>query len=647
MIAIRWDGEEGQGTRIREVWRWNGEGWNEPVPQPDRNARQSGAAEVLLPVQPGWYLVRYSRETASDEDSSGARRMPRVSGLHPAPFRTGEGTRWGYIDDHGRTAVEPVFEYAEPFQENGLAIVQQDGRSGLLDANGRLRVKAVFEVLLPFSEGRAVASDQKGYLLINENGREITGSRRYPFLNTLENGRALFGTASSGGMLYGYLDKEGREAIPARYPEAEDFRQGRALVKLPDGSYALINPDGQILHAYNYVFVGSPGDGLLPFQLEENGRYGYISEEGDEVIAPRFTSALPFSEGRAVVNTAPDYGSAFGLIDRSGSFITEPKYADVQQLGEGVVALGTPVSQQEPYRGTRYKLASAEDGRILHPGPLQSVSRYTEGYASVSDGAQTYWVDPSGRRAAFLPAVEGNGMMTFSGKLVRADVNLRTSYYERSGRQVWQENKLIPLKPPYAVAEQLFHPGPEILVYYPKVRGISDEKASEEVNRRLRELSIPRDSPGEPGQGDSSYTGDFDVVYFHKNLLVLELNGYRMPYGAAHGMPTRIYTPLNLRTGRFYTLSDLFKPEAPYTRRLGEIVGRQIANDPQYSYVFPDSYKGIAPDQPFYVDSGALYLVFAPYEIAPYAAGFPVFRIPFAEIMGLISTEGDFWQSFH
>ncbi|MFD2879201.1 RsiV family protein [Paenibacillus rhizoplanae] len=127
---------------------------------------------------------------------------------------------------------------------------------------------------------------------------------------------------------------------------------------------------------------------------------------------------------------------------------------------------------------------------------------------------------------------------------------------------------------------------------------------------------------------------------------MLELSGYHFPFGAAHGMPTRIYEHINLRTGKFYTLSDLFKPGSKYVQKLSDIVGKQIANDPQYSYVFPDTYKGITADQPFYVDAQALYLYFAPYEIAPYSAGFPTFRIPYAEIMGLISTEGEFWQSF-
>ncbi|MNP62681.1 hypothetical protein D3C76_1579810 [compost metagenome] len=96
-----------------------------------------------------------------------------------------------------------------------------------------------------------------------------------------------------------------------------------------------------------------------------------------------------------------------------------------------------------------------------------------------------------------------------------------------------------------------------------------------------------------------------------------------------------------------YELKDLFKPNSDYVKVLSQIVGDQIKNDPQYSYVFPDTYEGISPNQPFFVTADALHLYFNPYEIAPYAAGFPTFTIPFVQIRDIINTEGSFWKAFH
>ncbi|MRN53300.1 WG repeat-containing protein [Paenibacillus monticola] len=639
------------GLLQADVWKWDGIGWNEYVTQQDEDfIRAEDDLFVTIPAESGLYRVDYSRSPFETlfvlpEVEEGSEL--RTTALHPAPFKLKEGTLWGYINDEGLTVIEPRYEYAEDFQENGLAIVQTKGGSGVIDSSGREKVKPVYSFIAPFSEGRAVVSDLKGYTFIDEKGKEVT-SARYDYLNSLHEGRAVFSNQStSGPSHYGYLDPQGKEVLPAIYVDAGDFMNGMALVKIAEGEYALIDPEGHRLHTYNYPFVGNPGDGLLSFQATENGKYGYLHTDGTIAIQPQFTAALPFSEGRAVINTAEDYGNAYGLIDKQGKAIIPAKYYEVLQLGEKRIALGTPLYPDQPYRGSRYVIADADTGRILNNHSLLGVNNYQEGLASVYDTKETYFIDKSGNRAAQPPVVPGSGTLSLNGRLIRADVDQRTAYYDRRGKQVWRQNGVIPLRPPYSVLEKKYKPNSDYLVYYPVVEGIANSEVSSEVNAKLRKLSLAEGAGSGGTSKDFSYTGDFAVSFFRKNLLVLELNGYRFPFGAAHGMPSRIYTHINLRNGRFFGLSDLFKPGSKYVAKLSEIVGKQIANDPQYSYVFPDTYKGITADQPFFVDQEALYLYFAPYEIAPYAAGFPTFRIPYAEIMGLISTEGEFWQSFH
>lgn len=634
-----------------DVWRWDGIGWNDYITQQDEDfIRSEEELFVTIPAEPGLYRVDYSSRpfeapfVLPEWDGSELRN----TALHPAPFNLKDGKLWGYINDEGRAIIEPRYDYAEDFQPNGLAIVQRKDSSGLIDSSGREKVKPIYSYIAPFSEGRAVVADQKGYTFIDEKGKEVTPAR-YDYLNSLHEGRALFlqQNTNGGRSQYGYLDEQGKVVLPAIYEDAGDFMNGMALVKIKSGEFALIDPQGQILHTYSHPFVGYPGDGLLSYQETENGKYGYLNTDGTVAIKPQFTAALPFSEGRAVINTAENYGNAYGLINKQGQMVIPAKYYEIQQLGEGRVALGTPIYPDQPYRGSRYVIADAETGRILSTHPLLGVNNYQEGLASVFDAKETYFIDKSGKRAAQPPVIQGSGTLSLSGRLIRADVDQRTAYYDRQGKQIWRQNGVIPLRPPYSVVEKKYKPNRDFLVYYPQVEGIASVDVSREVNDKLKKLSLADGQESGGAAQDFSYTGDFEVSFFRKNLLVLEMNGYRYPFGAAHGMPSKIYAHINLRNGRFYKLGDLFKPGSRYVEKLSKIVGKQIENDPQYSYVFPDSYKGITADQPFFVDSEALYLYFAPYEIAPYVAGFPTFRIPYAEIMGLISTEGEFWQSFH
>lgn len=197
-----------------EVWRWDGIGWNECIPQQEEDfIRADDDLFVTIPAEAGLYRVDYSKKPVEalyflpEVDDSEL----RADLLHPAPFKLKEGTRWGYINNEGRTVIEPRYEYAEDFQENGLAIVQRNDKSGLIDSSGREKVRPAYSFIAPFSEGRAVVSDAKGYTLIDERGKQVTAAR-YDYLNSLHEGRAMFSKQSTTGTShYGYLDAQERK----------------------------------------------------------------------------------------------------------------------------------------------------------------------------------------------------------------------------------------------------------------------------------------------------------------------------------------------------------------------------------------------------------------------------------------------------
>ncbi len=566
--------------------------------------------------------------------------------LHPASVKTKRGGKWGYIDDKGRMVLSPRWEDAGDFQANGLAVVQEKGKSGVIHRSGTYVVPPRYGSISTFSEGRAAAIDDQGFRVIDEQGRVLT-PKAYNYIGMYQEGRALFSATNAQGKdVYGYLDRKGKEIIPARYETGTDFQGGKAVVQLKPGEFALIGRFGEVFYTYRYPYVGPWGDGLLAFQQEMNGPYGYIDEQGRVAIPPRFASVQPFEAGRAVVNTAADVvENQYGLIDKRGNYLIKPAYNDIQLLGEQRAAVGVAKDKQRPYIGSVYAIADT-DGHFLTPFRFQDVTPFTRGLASANDGQHTFFIDTGGRVVTSLPIVVGSGTVSLQGKLVKAFVDQRVSYYNRAGTLVWKQNTIIPLNQTYRAREEKYRPNPDYLVYYPQIEGMRDRAAEARLNRRLKELSQVKPVPGNV-QLDYSYTGDFEVAFFRKRLVVLELIGYHYPFGAAHGMPSQIYVNADLEDGTIYRLQDLFLPGSPYVQVLSDIVANQIKTNPEYSYVFPGAYKGIKPDQPFYVREDALYLYFLPYEIAPYVAGFPTFRVPFAQIMTIINRNGRFWRSFH
>ncbi|ABS34482.1 KWG leptospira repeat protein [Clostridium botulinum A str. ATCC 19397] len=567
--------------------------------------------------------------------------------LYSAPMNTIKGVRWGYINEKGEFLIKPLYNLALEFQCNGLAVVEIDNLYGIIDENQNYIVKHKYGFISDFSEERAIVIDNERFNIINEEGEElIPKTENYSYIGNFKEGRAQYGVIDSNkGYLYGYLDREGRVIIPAQYEYGNDFYEGKAVVRIKENEYALVNIKGEILNKYEYASVGNLREGLLSFKKDMGEKYGFIDEDGNVVIKPQFTYAHDFSEGRSVVNVSGNIMNNYGVIDKEGNYIITPKYNDIILLGENRVAVGVAIDKTSPFIGSKYAIADTE-GNILTDFIYYEVSNYKNGIAFAYDDKNTFFIDKEGNKIENLPIVEGSGTLTVENELIKAYVDYKISYFDKEGNLIWEENSVISLNNQYKVIEEKYKPNKDYLVYYPKVQGMGDKDLEDEVNNRLKSLSEVKPIE-ENVQLEYSYLGDFKIEFFDNNLLELELDGYNFHFGAAHGIPSKIYTKIDLTTGEFYELKDLFKEDSDYVKVLSDIIGEQIKNNPEYSYIFPDSYNGIKEDQPFYVSEDTLYINFYPYEIAPYAAGFPTFKIPYKDIIDIINEAGAFWMSFN
>ncbi|PYZ97691.1 hypothetical protein CR205_03605 [Alteribacter lacisalsi] len=564
-----------------------------------------------------------------------------VPRLFPASLKTADGTKWGYINETGQFMIPPELEAAGAFQENGLAVVTFGG-AGIMNETGRFIVPPEYEVISSFSEELAVMIKNSLYGLLNQAGNEMLAPS-YFWISDYKERRAVYQEADDP-IRYGYLDESGTPVIPAHYLYAYDFSDGKALVQKDGESYALIDKNGTVLQQFPYSQMSGLSEGLIAFRESFQAKAGYVNENGEVVIEPQFSIALPFEGNRAVVNISEKIENRYGLINRDGAYVIEPIYNDIIQLGSGRAAVGKALRPEEPFAGSVYAVADSLTGVLFTDFVYDSVTPYDRGYSSVTQGSISFFINRDGVPAPNLPVVSGSGTLSFEGNLIRAFTDLRLSYFDRNGRMVWAQNTVIPLSGTVYIQEMKYRPDPNYLVYYPQFRGIPDSTGEQRVNRKLRRLSNVRPVTTEE-TADTTYTGDFSVLFTQEDLTVLELNGYEYRFGAAHGMPTRATVSVDIRSGRFFSLGDLFKDDADYVAVLSGIVSGTIDENPE-NY-FPDAYEGISPDQPFYVTGDSLVLYFAPYEIAAFAAGFPEFRIPFTEIEELLDTSGAFWCSFH
>lgn len=178
---------------------------------------------------------------------------------------------------------------------------------------------------------------------------------------------------------------------------------------------------------------------------------------------------------------------------------------------------------------------------------------------------------------------------------------------------------------------------PKAELYVPVVGGLQNASARSAINDKIRqtERSLVHDQ-GSLSDPRAEMIGYFETKTNEKNVLSLSVFNYAYT-GGAHGLTLQESLTFDMKTGRSYTLAELFKPGSDYMKRLSDLVRAQIAARQIETF---EPFKSIRPDQPFYIADRSLVLYFALYEITPYAFGFPYFPISVYELSDIVNPGG-------
>lgn len=341
-------------------------------------------------------------------------------------------------------------------------------------------------------------------------------------------------------------------------------------------------------------------ESLYPaYQLMEGGRrWGYTDRTGSFAIAPQFESAAIFQPvGLALISQ----GEISGVINAKGKLI----YSDTGIYS--AVAAGSVMILEG---GGKSIMLDAAGSVLFEAGWISD--EFSDGLAPFQTDGLYGYVDSK------------------DGSL---------SYVTPEGKTVWEASDSMPLVGGGEIREQKIRSGPFVLIRYPQVAGLSNREVQDKMNQRLREAFgwTPPDNEGDWGSTlDVNYT-----VEQIGRILVVQLDGYWYPAGAAHGMPSKEYFHFDLDTGSEYELRDLFKPGSAYQARLEKLVSERIlAERPDLFTTEPS----VALDHDFAVTVEGLVLYWYPYEIGPYSSGFPTFVIPWDDVSDLIDRDGTFWR---
>ncbi|QKW17408.1 WG repeat-containing protein [Verrucosispora sp. NA02020] len=121
--------------------------------------------------------------------------------------------------------------------------------------------------------------------------------------------------------LWGYADDEGEMVVPARYAEAQPFREGLAWVRGPQSDrWSLIDLTGETVVEPTYLAARPFSDGLAWVVRDDSGWLA-VDTDGAVVVPPGFAEVRPFRRGVAAVRR-----DGWGAVDRTGQIVVPTRY---------------------------------------------------------------------------------------------------------------------------------------------------------------------------------------------------------------------------------------------------------------------------------------------------------------------------------
>lgn len=171
---------------------------------------------------------------------------------------------------------------------------------------------------------------------------------------------------------YGFINKTGKEVIPPKFDEAQEFSEGLAAVKVGH-KWGYIDSKGNFAIKPKYTYPedtayqetgcwdpGSSSEGLIAVYVKKLDLWGFVNHKGEFVIKPRFNTVLGFSNGLSPVSLS----GKWGYIDKAGKVIIKPKYEFANNYNEGVAIVNSLKNPKDPYGDFDY-LVIDKSGKIL------------------------------------------------------------------------------------------------------------------------------------------------------------------------------------------------------------------------------------------------------------------------------------------
>ncbi|MCB0819791.1 MAG: WG repeat-containing protein [Bacteroidetes bacterium] len=290
---------------------------------------------------------------------------------------------------------------------------------GMQDENGKQVIPANYDYIWEFSDSLTLArrridigtSDNEGafsYEVISNKGYLYYEFPDYLVPENLSEG--LIRTWNSRIGKYGFLDTRGKTVVKFNYDNARDFSEGWAAVKRNVKSHwDYIDSQGQNKTNFSFDVAYSFSEGLAVVKL--NDKFSYVNKGG--VLTPingDYIQVFDVKDGFSIVTAEKNDSLLYGFIKNNGEQVVKPTYDFIDNFEENAAVFlkngkaGMISSSGEVLIPARYdelfrfdqahylfqqnglQGLVALDGRQILPADYRAIGLFHEGLCAVQKG---------------------------------------------------------------------------------------------------------------------------------------------------------------------------------------------------------------------------------------------------------------------
>ncbi len=248
---------------------------------------------------------------------------------------------WGYINLEGNYILNPQFRKCYSFSEDGYAIIykKKEGYSFINTKGEKLQTEiSDFRLKEVFGFGTKGFDDGFVPVLVNDG--------------------------------WGYMNTEGKLAVPAKYNKVSSFKNGFAIAQIEDDFYIIDKMGKQkLVNVPNIKEIKWFSEGIAPFKTKE-GLYGFLNSNGEVVIEASFLGVGYFNAGLAWAKTNVE---TIGYLNSNGEWVIEPQFSTVNDFD--------PITKMAKIKQDKEWVYLNTKGEIIKFTDSEYISEFHEGLA--------------------------------------------------------------------------------------------------------------------------------------------------------------------------------------------------------------------------------------------------------------------------